>query len=112
MSKPFSTPPSQYMPAAAPPRTAAVAQKKKKGEATDICPYVFDKIKLKDIKEFKAKVKKHNSKLTGSKVVDMWRKTTSEDILHSIEAGVVHCTDQGAEEEIVGLVLCCQRYKD
>ncbi|KAE9398224.1 hypothetical protein BT96DRAFT_995116 [Gymnopus androsaceus JB14] len=39
------------------------------------------------IEEFEMKVKKHDPKFTGSKVVDMWRKTTSEAILELIKSG-------------------------
>lgn len=96
-AEPSNTPPPQYTPAAPParvpsaparaPAAAVPATKRKKGEATDIRPHVVDKIKLKYIEEFETKVKKHDPKLTGNKVVDSWRKTTSEDILRSIEAG-------------------------
>jgi len=82
-AEPSNTPPPQYTPAPA----AVPATRRKKGEATDIHPHIADKIKLKYIEEFETKVKKHDPKFTGSKVVDTWRKTTSEAILQLIKSG-------------------------
>ncbi|KAE9383738.1 hypothetical protein BT96DRAFT_951080 [Gymnopus androsaceus JB14] len=82
-AEPSNTPPPQYTPAPA----AVPATRRKKGEATDIHPHIVDKIKLKYIEEFEMKVKKHDPKFTGSKVIDTWRKTTSEAILELIKSG-------------------------
>ncbi|KAE9398219.1 hypothetical protein BT96DRAFT_995110 [Gymnopus androsaceus JB14] len=69
IAPPTNTPPPQYTPPAPAPAPAPAAPKKR-GEATDIRPKV-----------------KHDQKLTGSTVVDDWRRMTSDQIYALIEAG-------------------------
>ncbi|KAE9387639.1 hypothetical protein BT96DRAFT_948203 [Gymnopus androsaceus JB14] len=76
-AEPSNTPPPQYTPAPA----TVPATRRKKGEATDIHLHVVDK-------EFEMKVKKSNPKFTGSKVIDMWRKMTSDAFLQLIKSGM------------------------
>ena len=88
IAPPTNTPPPQYTPPAPAPAPAPPAPApKKRGEATDIRPKVVTLIRRHYLSLFEEKVKKHDRKLTGSTVVDDWRRTTSDQIYGLIEAG-------------------------